>query len=85
MLSNPSAFFIRNLILLLIVLCLPGTAAAQEATPTLIELPREAFVPNGFVVFGRAPTAREAGILDSVVYRPIQETSGTIAGLIAVF
>ena len=70
MLSNPSTFFIRNLILTLaIVLCLPGTAVAQLATPTLIELPREAFVPNGFVVFGRAPTAREAGILDSVVYR----------------
>ena len=73
MLSNPSAFFIRNLILLVIVLCLPGTAVAQLATPTLIELPREAFVPNGFVVFGRAPTAEEAGIMDNVIYRPTKD------------
>ena len=82
MLSNPSAFFIRNLILLVIVLCLPGTAVAQLATPTLIELPREAFVPNGFVVFGRAPTAEEAGIMDNVIYRPTKDTP---AGPIAVF
>ena len=68
--SNLSAFFISNLIRLFaaIALCLPGIAVAQSGVPQLIELPLQQFVPNGFVVFGRAPTAETAGILDSVQY-----------------
>ena len=67
--SNLSGFFISNLIrLFAIVLCLPGIAVAQSGVPQVIELPFQQFVPNGFVVYGRAETAAEAGIIDTVRY-----------------
>ena len=67
--SNLSAFSISNFIrLFAIALCFPGIAVAQSGVPQLIELPFQQFVPNGFVVFGRAPAAEEAGIIDSVRY-----------------
>ena len=74
MLSNASTFFISNLILLLaIILYFPVAVTAQSERPQLIELPIQQFVPNGFVVYGKAPTQKEAGIVNTVQYQQTKD------------
>ena len=68
-------FFLCILTLLFAdLLCLPWTATAQFNQPRLISLPIQEFVPNAFIVYGRAPTQQEAGIANGVQYRQTTET-----------
>ena len=68
-------FFLCILTLLFVdLLCLPWTATAQFNQPRLISLPIQEFVPNAFIVYGRAPTQQEAGIANGVQYRQTTET-----------
>lgn len=70
MLSKTLIFFLRSLaILLAATFCFPGKAVAQSEFPQLISLPIERFVPNGFIVYGKAPTQEAAGIAAHVQYR----------------
>ena len=73
MLSKSLTFFIGVLIFLAIAFCFPRVVTAQSEVPQLISLPLQVFVPNGFVVYGRAPTQAEAGIENSVPYRQTTE------------
>ena len=75
MLSSRLAFFLYILTLLFAgLLCLPWTATAQFNQPRLISLPIQEFVPNAFIVYGRAPTQEDAGIANGVQYRQTTET-----------
>ena len=75
MLPSRLAFFLRILTFLFVdLLCLPWTATAQFNQPRLISLPIQEFVPNAFIVYGRAPTQQEAGIANGVQYRQTTET-----------
>ena len=75
MLSSQLAFFLCILTLLFAdLLCLPWTATAQSNQPQLISLPIQEFVPNAFIVYGRAPTQEDAGITKDVRYRQTTET-----------
>ena len=78
-----SPFFSRSLVVLFaIVLCCPTAATAQSEVPQLINLPRENFVPNGFIVYGKAPTQEQAGIAAHVHYR---QTTDPLPDLEAFF
>ena len=75
MLSSRLAFFLYILTLLFAgLLCLPWTATAQFNQTRLISLPIQEFVPNAFIVYGRAPTQEDAGIANGVQYRQTTET-----------
>ena len=75
MLPSRLAFFLRILTFLFVdLLCLPWTATAQFNQTRLISLPIQEFVPNAFIVYGRAPTQQEAGIANGVQYRQTTET-----------
>ena len=75
MLSSRLAFFLCILTLLFAdFLWLPWTATAQSNQPQLISLPIQEFVPNAFIVYGRAPTQEDAGITKDVRYRQTTET-----------
>ena len=70
MLSKSFTFFLGILtVLLATAVYFPGTATAQSEEPQLIRLPSEEFLPEGFIVYGKAPTQEKAGIIDTVRYR----------------
>ena len=63
-------FFFRSLVMLLVVnFCFFSKATAQSDVPQLIRLPIEQFVPDGFIVYGKAPIQENAGIVSDVRYR----------------
>lgn len=61
-----------------ISLCFPKAVDAQSTAQHFVQLPIQVFVPGGFVVYGRAPTAKEAGIVDTVTYQWINDPFPTI-------
>ena len=68
MLSKSFTFFLGILTVLLVTaVYFPGTATAQSEEPQLIRLPSEEFLPEGFIVYGKAPTQEKAGIIDDTV------------------
>ena len=74
MLSSRLGFFLSILTLLFVyLLYLPQIAIAQSGQSQLISLPIEGFVPNAFIVYGRAPTQEDAGITNDVHYRQTTE------------
>ena len=75
MLSSRLAFFLCILTLLFAdFLWLPWTATAQSNQTQLISLPIQEFVPNAFIVYGRAPAQEDAGIANGVRYRQTTDT-----------
>ena len=75
MLSRPLTFLLYGLAMLLaVIFSFSWEAVAQSDGAQLISLPVVGFAPNAFVVYGRAPTQAEAGIVDTVLYRQTTET-----------
>ena len=70
--TSPLTFFLRILAILIVVtLCLPQAATAQSERQMLISLPSlsdPGFLPNTFIVYGRATDAEAAGITGNVPY-----------------
>ena len=73
--TSPLTFFFRILAILIVVtLCLPQAATAQSERQMLISLPSlsdPGFLPNTFIVYGRATDAEAAGITGNVPYNHI--------------
>lgn len=65
---------ILTMLFVLIALFTETVAAQQVDTEVLIDLPDELFTPSGFIVYGRAPSARDAGIVDAVVYEQVLDS-----------
>ena len=75
MLSRPLTFLLYGLAMLLaVIFSFSWEAVAQSEDAQLIRLPVVRFTSNAFVVYGRAPTQAEAGIVDTVLYRQTTET-----------
>ena len=75
MLSKPLTIFMAiSTMLFAVSHCFLGEAKAQSEVSQLITLPVEEFAPNTFHVYGRAPTEKEAGIMEHVVYNQTIET-----------
>ena len=79
MFSSSLRFCFRGLVVLFTIsFCFPKAVDAQSTVQHFVQLPIQTFVPSGFVVYGRAPTAKEAGIVDTVTYQQISDPFPTI-------
>lgn len=70
MLSRSLIFFASFMAMLFVLIAyFTKTVIAQQAdTEVLIDLPNASLPPKGFIVYGRAPSVKDAGIVDAVVY-----------------
>ena len=71
MLSKSLIFCVSILTMLFVLIAyFTETVAAQQVDKEmLIDLPDASLTSNGFIVYGRAPSAKDAGIVETVVYK----------------